>query len=87
MSVAYCYRSGEVQVARREPSGAIALVRGPAPLLRQVVSANARHSRTSNTLLVPGVPEAVTQEEALDAAAAWAKRVAQRPGLTYLGAI
>lgn len=87
MSVAYCFRSGQVHVARKEPTGAIALVRGPAQALRDAISANARHSRTSDTLFVPGVPEAADDSKALNAAAAWGRRVAQRPGLTYLGAI
>lgn len=87
MSVAYCFRSGEVEVSRSAPQGAIALLRGRASALRDAVQATARHSRKAGELLVPGVPEAASDNEALDAAAAWAKWVAKRPGLTYLGAI
>ena len=87
MSVAYCYRSGELGVARREPAGAIALLRGPARTLRAAVEVGARHSYNPGVLLVPGIPEATDDDAALVAAATWARWMAKRPGLTYLGTI
>lgn len=87
MSVAYCFRSGEVEIAYKEPAGSIALLRGPAAVLRASVELGARHSYKPVTLLVPGVPEADDDSRALDAAAAWAKWMAKRFGLIYLGAI
>lgn len=47
--------------------GAITFASGPARQLRELVEVNARHSYDGVTLLVPGIPEAPTDEEALKA--------------------
>jgi hypothetical protein len=88
MSVAYCFRSGQVGVARKVPPGSIALVSGPSAELRHQVEAKARHARIGTALMVPGAPEAADDDAALDAAAAWAKWMVKNvPVLTYLGAV
>lgn len=74
---AYCFASGHIEFGRKVPSGAIIIARGPEPALRDFISGNARHGyRTekidgrptkiagSDTLLVPGVPEALNEAAA-----------------------
>jgi hypothetical protein len=64
---AYCWRTGRIGVGPRLPKGALPLARGPISLLRQQVSAVSRHGYKKNWFLVPGVPEADTDEAALAA--------------------
>ena len=71
---AYCFASGHIDFGRRIPNGAIVIARGPAQQLRDYIESVARHGyrtreiggrRTripgTDTLLVPGVPEAPNQ--------------------------
>jgi hypothetical protein len=67
MSHAYCWRGGQIEIGRRRPSGAMPLARGDARILRRVLSACARHAYDGTTLLVPGVPEAANDTDALEA--------------------
>lgn len=62
-----CWRSGQVVVARRVPRGAMQLVTGHGRRLNRVLGACARQAYDGKTLLVPGVPEAATDLEALEA--------------------
>ncbi len=62
-----CWRSGLVFVCRRVPSGAIQLVSGHGRRLNRVLSVCARHAYDGKTLLVPGVPEAETDLQAVEA--------------------
>jgi hypothetical protein len=71
MAYICCYRSGEVFVSKRVPKGAIELVRGHGTRLKRVLSAQARPSYDGVTLLVPGIPEADTDLQALEAAKAF----------------
>lgn len=64
---AYCYASGEICFGRSLPEGALPIARGPAKALRQRMEVVARHAYDGKTLLVPGVPEAANQIEAVDA--------------------
>ncbi|MBW7965289.1 hypothetical protein [Bradyrhizobium sp. BR 10261] len=71
---AYCFASGLIEFGRRVPDGALVIARGPETELRDYIAGVARHGyRTrlqggrpikiegSDTLLVPGLPEAPNQ--------------------------
>lgn len=73
---AYCYRSGQIGFARgRAPDGSIAIASAPARVLRDAVAGSARLAYDGKTWLVPGVPEAVSTDEALRALSHYAKRL------------
>jgi hypothetical protein len=74
---AYCYRSGLIVFGRRVPEGAIQIARGEAKALENAVSGLARHSRVGETLIVPGIPEATTDDAAADALELFIARVAK----------
>ncbi len=86
---AYCFASGLIEFGSRIPKGALIIARGPEKELRDFIGCKARHGyrtrkvngrptkiRGSDTLLVPGVPEAGDQHAALDALHAWMKWIA-----------
>lgn len=65
---AHCFRSGEIEISRKAKiEGAIQIAEAPADVLRRKVSARSRHAYDGKTLLVPGIPEAETDDEAYDA--------------------
>lgn len=83
---AYCFASGLIEFGNRVPKGAIAFAHGPESILVDLVKSRARHGYQtrvidgrptkipgSDTLLVPGIPEAPDQSAALDALHAWLK--------------
>lgn len=83
---AYCYASGLIGFARDIPKGAVVIARGPEKVLRDFIDVRARHGyrtrlvngrptkiKGSDTLLVPGVPEADSQSVAMDRLHAWLK--------------
>lgn len=83
---AYCFPSGLIDFGNSIPKGAKIIARGPERELRDFIEAKARHGyRTklingrptkipgSDTLLVPGVPEAPNQHAGLPALHAWMK--------------
>lgn len=75
---AYAFATGEIEFGQRVPYGALAFSEGPAKLLREIVSAQARHAHDGETLLVPGIPEADNQDDALDALILFRSRVEAR---------
>ena len=65
---AYCYRSGVIDFGPTIPEGTLPLGKArSARKLREIVTVNARHAYDGATLLVPGVPEAETEDAALAA--------------------
>lgn len=62
---AVCYRSGQIRFLPFVPRGAIEIASGPSDQLRPIVEAIARHAYDGHTLLVPGLPEAVNDDQAL----------------------
>lgn len=64
---AYCYASGQIKIGTKVPVGALPIISGPENKLRAVIQGTARLARDNKTLLVPGIPEAPNQEEALNA--------------------
>jgi hypothetical protein len=66
---AFCWRTGKIEFGDRTPRGALTLLDGPEVDVRSSVIASARHAYDGHTLLVPGVPEAEDEVEAVDAVA------------------
>lgn len=65
---AYCWRTGLIEFGSRTPRGALPIATGPGKRLRAAISAAARHAYDPGKLLVPGIPEANSDAEALVAA-------------------
>lgn len=77
---AYCWRGGQIQFGRRVPSGAIEITKDTdEQRLRDLMGVTARHAYDGETLLVPGVPEARSSDEAVDALIRWREWVLARP--------
>lgn len=70
------WRSGELEVTDECPAGAIAIGYGPRRQLSNAILAIARHAYDGKTLLVPGIPEAATDDDALTALQRFQERVA-----------
>jgi len=81
---AYCFASGQIEFGRSIPDGALPIAVGPSQKLRDFIEPVARHGYHTrlikgrptkipgtDSLLVPGIPEATDQERALDALHAW----------------
>jgi len=90
--VAWCWPSGLIEIGDAMPadnadgSGAIEVARGPKYALKGQLSAVARHAYSLGQLLVPGVPEAETQEAKADALGAWLDwcgKPKSRDGVTF----
>ena len=64
---AYAWKSGKIEFGRKTPEGAMTITVGPAKHIKHVISAIARHAYDGVTLLVPGIPEAANEDDALDA--------------------
>ncbi|WP_199031719.1 host nuclease inhibitor protein [Ralstonia sp. ASV6] len=80
---AYCWKSSLIEFADVVPDGAIAFAQGPREAVVDLISVAARHSRKSEKLLVPGVPEAPeTPDDSAkgDALARWINWLASRKG-------
>ncbi|WP_418459791.1 hypothetical protein ACNT8L_04645 [Brucella intermedia] len=78
MAIAYCWRGGDIQIGRRLPKGAIKLGSAHGIRLKKAVSVCARHSYDGQTLLVPGIPEAEGDTEALEAVQRFREQLARR---------
>jgi len=65
--IAYCDASGAIAFGPRVPKGALAIARGREDALRDLLCATSRHAHDGETLLVPGIPEADNQIQAVDA--------------------
>ncbi|WP_043062120.1 hypothetical protein [Brucella anthropi] len=78
MAIAYCWRGGDIQIGRRLPKGAIKLGSAHGIRLKRAVSVCARHSYDGQTLLVPGIPEADNDTEALEAVQRFREQLSRR---------
>lgn len=65
--VAYAWRGGIIEFGASVPKGAIEIALAFEARLRNVICAVARHAYDGKTLLVPGIPEAVSDDEAANA--------------------
>jgi len=84
-AVLYVWRSGVMRVGRQCPSGALALATGPERRLRQLMCARSRHAYDGRTRLLPGIPEADTEQQALKALNGFLDwmRSTPEPGVSY----
>lgn len=86
-TVAWCFASGKIELGNSDdmPDGAILIARGVNYRLSAVISTLARHAYNSLDLLVPGVPEASDQREALAALTKWLAwcRAKKHPGVEF----
>jgi len=76
--VAVCSRDGVVKVSSSGvvPEGWLVLYAGgPLDKLERAVSVAARHAYDGETLLVPGLPEADTDDEAIEAAIEFRRQI------------
>lgn len=64
---AYAWASGLIEFGQTLPNGALPIITGEENRIRDLIDINARHSRSGNELLVPGVPEASNQHEGCNA--------------------
>ncbi len=89
--IAYCWASGRIEFGRKLPDGALPVAKGPARALRADLQTTARHGYERGLLLVPGVPEAPTEDAAVDALVAfrqWANgKRARKDGVAYVGVV
>lgn len=76
--LAYCYRSGQIGLGSRLPKGALPIARAKGHQLRRTIEGLARWAYDNKTMLVPGIPEADSDVEALDALKRFAGQVARR---------
>ena len=80
MTRAYCYPSGLIVFARRNPGRARIIARGRDAALRNFISGKARLARLHPThpeqLLVPGMPEADSEAAARAAFERWTRFIA-----------
>ncbi|QBH95747.1 host nuclease inhibitor protein [Limnobaculum zhutongyuii] len=73
--IAYCFASGVIEFGQRLPNGALPIISGKARNVRDLIGVHARHAYDGQTLLVPGIPEAIDQHEGLDALQAFINRI------------
>lgn len=64
---AYAWASGLIEFGAKVPEGALPIISGEGVRVRELIDVWARHSRTTDQLLVPGVPEAASQHEGCNA--------------------
>lgn len=79
--IAYCWMSGLIEFGDQVPVGALAFASGPRRALHAAVAVAARHGKgaSEGKLLVPGVPEAATGLERVDALKKWTEWRAKQP--------
>lgn len=74
----HCYRSGEIVLSRApDMDGAVALCQRSKPELLRLLSAKARLAYDDETWLVPSLPEAVSDTEAMIALETFQTRLEQ----------
>ncbi|WP_171181161.1 host nuclease inhibitor protein [Ruegeria sp. HKCCD8929] len=80
MAYAHCFRSGHIEVSD-QPSltGAICLAEAPEDELTKRLAGRARLG-WDGTWLIPGIPEAATYEQAMDAVMAFREQLAKPSG-------
>ncbi|WP_094462644.1 hypothetical protein [Pannonibacter phragmitetus] len=67
------WRSGELEFSNTFVDGAILVCIGQLDEVRDLATSLARHAHDGETLLVPGVPEAGCDMDAVDAFISWRK--------------
>lgn len=73
-----CRRSGEVSISRYAKRGTLKVLTGDGRRIRPILLVVARHAYDGRTLLVPGVPEATSDVQAMEAVVAFRKQIQKR---------
>lgn len=81
---AWAWQSGLIEFGREVPEGALSFATGMDRALRTIVGGLAREGqgKSQGKLLVPGVPEATTSHQQIDAFIAWVEGCAKSNGFT-----
>ncbi|EDQ5839182.1 host nuclease inhibitor protein [Salmonella enterica subsp. enterica] len=74
---AYCWASGLIEFGHTLPEGALPIVTGSEKKVREEVGVLARHAYNGE-LLVPGIPEAASQNEAREALVRFSRVIHER---------
>ncbi|ECI5749386.1 host nuclease inhibitor protein [Salmonella enterica subsp. enterica] len=74
---AYCWASGLIEFGNTLPEGALPVVTGSEKQVRDVVGVLARHAYNGD-LLVPGIPEAASQDEGRQALVRFSRVIQER---------
>ncbi|EBI2125149.1 host nuclease inhibitor protein [Salmonella enterica] len=74
---AYCWASGLIEFGNTLSEGALPIVTGSEKRVRDVVTVLARHAYNGD-LLVPGIPEAASQDEAREALVRFSRAIHER---------
>ncbi|EIB1050995.1 hypothetical protein [Salmonella enterica] len=74
---AYCWASGLIEFGNTLPEGAIPIVTGSEKRVRDVVTVLARHAYNGD-LLVPGIPEAASQDDGREALVRFSRAIHER---------
>lgn len=74
---AYAWQSGLIEFSQRVPKGALLICEGPAKDVKHHVTCLARLGY-DGSLLVPGVPEAESENAKIDALIAFSFRIKER---------
>ncbi|EIZ2110916.1 host nuclease inhibitor protein [Salmonella enterica] len=74
---AYCWVSGLIEFGNTLPEGALPIVTGSEKQMRDEVTVMARHAYNGD-LLVPGIPEAASQNEAREALERFSRVIQER---------
>ncbi|EDY5732279.1 host nuclease inhibitor protein [Salmonella enterica] len=74
---AYCWASGLIEFGNTLPEGVLPIVTGSEKRVRDVVEVLARHAYNGD-LLVPGIPEAASQDEGREALVGFSRVVHER---------
>jgi acyl carrier protein len=81
---AFCGADGAIEFGPEVSPGTIAFARGREDTLRDLMAVVARHAWDGVTLLVPGVPEAANQTDAMDVMLDWCDHLRGRDGIDIL---
>jgi len=79
-TVAFCWESGLIETGVAVPKGAILIARGQPKPLENLIAGTARLALDGKTWLVPGIPEAETQDAKVDALATYLSWIRSRAG-------
>ncbi|EBA4379710.1 host nuclease inhibitor protein [Salmonella enterica] len=74
---AYCWASGLIEFGNTLPEGALPIVTGNEKQVHDEVTVMARHAYNGD-LLVPGIPEAASQDEAYEALERFSRVIQER---------
>jgi hypothetical protein len=81
----FCDRHGQIKFGSRVPAGMCLIMRGPESVVRDTMSARARWSYPTqrgghdSVMLVPGIPEARTEKQAMDALFRFVDWIKEKP--------